>query len=271
MKYALKKIRNIVIRDIATKEHKVTLNDLQNAQLTGDAEIIWADGANGEHLVGFDANKVSNLVATNGAIDEGYLSMQTGGEIKTVTDGTGVLYSEVITVGETATSVTTEFVAQGTVGNEIRFIYGIDSTGTPDRTKKFVQDSVASATEFAYAPATGIITLPTGDAFATGDQIYVEYFPKFSTYEEISNDADKFSESGEVFVNAWFTDICTKQDIPMQLYMPAGKISGAIDLSFGDQAAVQNINVEALTSCSTSGKTHWVLRKYDMENATAIV
>lgn len=266
MKYALKKIRNIVIRDIATKENKCVLSDLQNAQLTGSSDVVWADGANGEHLVGFDVSKVSNFVATNGAIDEGYLALQTGGSVTTVTDGTKVLHTEVLTTTD-GTSVTLSYLAQGTVGDEVKFVYGVDSTGTPDKTKRYGQATTASATEFSYAAATGIVTLPTG-VFTANDEVYVEYFPKFSTYEEIANDADKFADTGEIYINAWFTDICTKEDIPMQICMPSGKISGEIDMSFGDQAAVQNINIEATTSCGTSGKNHWTLRKYDLDNAT---
>ena len=74
--------------------------------------------------------------------------------------------------------------------------------------------------------------------------------------------------TGEVIVDAWFTDLCSEADVPLQLYTPKGKISGAIDMSAGDQAAVQNIEIEALVrACAGESKTLWVLRKYDMSNA----
>lgn len=74
--------------------------------------------------------------------------------------------------------------------------------------------------------------------------------------------------TGEVIVDAWFTDICTEVDVPLQLYLPKGKISGAVDISVGDQAAVQNIEIEALTrACDGDNKNLWTLRKYDMSNA----
>ena len=57
-----------------------------------------------------------------------------------------------------------------------------------------------------------------------------------------------------------------KKDIPLQLYLPAGKISGEIDLSFGDQAAVQNITIDALTTCGD--KALWKLRKYNREDVS---
>ena len=264
MKYALKKVRKITIQDPATLENKAVIDELKNVQLTGSSETVYADGADGAHLVGFDVNKVANLIATNGAIDEGYLALQVGDEMKTITNGNGVLFTEILTV-TTADELTTTYKATGTVGNEIGFVYPLDETGTPDRKNKLSQSSTASANKFAYAPATKKITFNTGGA-PVGKQFYVEYHPKFTTYEEISNEANKFSQTGVVYVDCWFTDICTKKDVPLQLYLPSGKISGEIDLSFGDQAAVQNINIEATTSCGD--KSLWKLRKYNLTDVS---
>ena len=144
----------------------------------------------------------------------------------------------------------------------MRYIYKADSNGIPS--ESFTQNSEVSATAFKYDPSSKTITLPTG-VFKAGDTVIVDYYPTFSEIEEIANDADKFSMSGEVIVDAWFTDLCTESDVPLQLYLPKGKISGAIDLSIGDQAAVQGIEIEALTS-GCAGKSLWVLRKYDMSN-----
>lgn len=95
----------------------------------------------------------------------------------------------------------------------------------------------------------------------------MDYRPTFSGYEEITNDTNKFSMSCEVIVDAWFTDLCSEADVPLQLYMPKGKVSGEIDLSAGDQAAVQNINIEAMTkACAANGKNLWTLRRYDMSD-----
>jgi len=265
MKYALKKVRKITIQDPATLENKAILDELKSVQLTGGAEVVWADGADGAHLVGFDVNKVAALVASNGAIDEGYLGLQVGSEMETVENGKGILFSETLTV-DTADTLITKYKASGTVGNEIAYLYPIDSTGTPDRKNKLTQAATATdAKTFAYDPATKEITLFTGSA-SVGTKFYVEYFPKFTTYEEISNDTDKFSDTGVVYVDCWFTDICTKKDVPLQLYLPSGKISGDIDLSFGDQAAIQNLNIEATTSCGV--KSLWKLRKYNLEDVS---
>ncbi len=267
MKYAFKKVRRIIINDLATKKHKVTLNDLKNFKITGSQDTVYAEGADGAKLAAFDVTKVSSISAENGAVDEGYLAMQVGADVVKVTNGSAILIREEFEVKDGDKSVVLSYKASGATGNEVRYIYKADANGIPADT--YTQDATASATAFAYAPDTKTITLPN-DAFVAGDTVIVDYYPTFKEYEEIANDANKFSMSGEVIVDAWFTDLCSELDVPLQLYLPKGKISGAIDLSAGDQAAVQGIEIEALTrACAGESKNLWILRKYDMSNATA--
>ena len=265
MKYALKKVRRIIINDLATKQHKVTLNDLKNFKITGSQDTVYAEGQDGAKLAAFDVNKVASISAENGAIDEGYLALQVGSDIVKVSNGSSILIREEFVFKDGDTSITLSYKATGDTGNEVRYIYKADRNGSPS--EMYVQNSTASATEFTYAPETKAITLPT-DAFSAGDVIIVDYYPLFTEYEEIQNNANNFSMSGEVIVDAWFTDLCTEADVPLQLYLPKGKISGSIDLSAGDQAAVQNIEIESMTrACAGDNKTLWILRKYDLSKA----
>ena len=259
MRYALKKVRNIVGRDIATGKNKFVLSDLKSLTISGSAEVVWADGADGAHLVGFDTNKVATIEAENGSIDIGYLETQTGGTLKKVENGNDVLFTEVLTVS--GGKATTTHKASGVVGGELGFVYPLDATSDPDRMNAYVQAAAASATEFAYDPEVKEITLPTGK-FADGDKVYVEYFPTFGSYEELDNDSDKFSETVAVYANVWMTDICTKKDIPAQLVMESGKVSGEINYTMGNDAAVQNVSIEALQACGE--KNLWKLYKYDL-------
>lgn len=262
MKYALKKTRSIRIYDIATGKHKVTLNDLKTVQWTDGQETVYADGANGTHLAAFDEKKVTNLKATNGSIETGYIAMTVGNNETIVKNGTDILLREEHTVDSTS-EITLKHKASGEAGSEIKFIYQTDVNGNP--AKEFVQGSAATATEFKYAADTGVLTLPTG-AFQKGDTVIVDYCPKFSEYTEIANDADKFSATGKVVVDAWFTDLTTEKDVPLQIVLPKGKISGTMDMSFGDQAAVQNIDIEGVTSAAAgSSKNLWKLYSYDMD------
>lgn len=267
MKYAFKKVRRIIINDSATKKHRVTLNDLKNFKIVGSQETVYAEGQDGAKLAAFDVNKVASITAENGSVDEGYLALQVGSEVVKVTNGSSILIREEFEVKAGDTTITLSYKAAGTTGNEVRYLYKADSNGLPG--DAYTQNAAASEKEFAYAPETKVITLPT-DAFTAGDTVIVDYYPTFSEYEEITNEANKFSMTGEVIVDAWFTDLCSEADVPLQLYLSKGKISGAIDLSAGDQAAVQGIEIESLTkACAGDSKNLWTLRKYDMSNAEA--
>lgn len=267
MKYALKKIRKITGKDMVTGKNKFILSDLKTASITGNSEVVWADGSDGTHLVGFDVNKVAGLTASNGAIDIGYLETQTGGSLKKVENGNAVLFTETLIVeaADSSMVVKTTHKASGAAGNEIKFVYPLDATGEPDRMHAYVQASTATEAEFSYAAAAKTVTLPT-DKFAAGDKVYVEYFPSFSSYEELDNSADKFSETVAVYVDAWFTDITTKKDVPLQMVLPAGRVSGEINYQMGDQAAVQNLTIDCMSTCGD--KTLWKLYKYDMEDVS---
>ena len=259
MKYVLKKLRMLRIFDLETGEMKVMMNDLKSGQFTGSQETVYAEGADGAKLAAFDVNKVAGFNAANGAVDLGFLAMQVGGEPVIIENGTDVTLFKVLTT-EDGAAVELPHKAAGKVGNEIGFIYSIGSDGMPD--KKYAQAAAASATEFAYDPETNIISLPT-DVFAKGDKISVNYNPTFASYTQLDNESNKFAASGRVVIDAWFTDICNEADVPLQVVMEKGKVSGEVDISIGDQAAVQNIAVEAMSTSCDENKRLWRLFTYD--------
>lgn len=259
MRYALKKIRKITGRDIATGKNKFILSDLKSLTISGNSDVVWADGQDGAHLVGFDVNKVATIEAENGSIDIGYLETQVGSTLVKVENGNAVMLAETLVVS--GGKAVTSHKASGVVGNEIGFAYPLDATSDPDRINAYTQAEAASETAFAYDPTTRELTLPTGK-FADGDKVYVEYFPTFASYEELDNDSDKFSETVSVYCDIWMTDLCSKKDIPAQLVMQSGKVSGEINYQMGSDAAVQNVSIEALQACGE--KNLWKLYKYDM-------
>lgn len=263
MKYALKKIRMMRVYDIASGAHKVTLNDLKTAQFTGSQETIYVEGADGARLVGFDINKVAGFNATNATVDEGYLAMQVGTEPVKVTNGNAINIRKILKTTD-GTSVNLPFAAVGTAGNEIGFIYAKGADGMPGQS--YAQAAAASATEFSYKDK--VITLPTG-VFKANDEIVVDFYPQFKEYTMIENDADKFSLTGRVVIDAWFTDLCSQLDVPMQVVMERGKISGEVDISFGDAVAVQSVAVEAMSTACNENANLWRMYTYDEEEIVA--
>lgn len=263
MKYALKKVRCLRIYDLATGEHKVTFNDLKSVKLTGSNDTVYAEGADGAVLAAFDAKKVTNLEAENGTIDTGFIALQNGTKVEAVTNGAEISIREAIKLSSATTFVLSNN-AEGTVGAELKFIYKSDKGGVVGKSFTQVGSSATLATgQFQYDASTKTVTLFEGD-FVVGEEIIVDYNPKFSKYNKITNEAEKFAETGKVVVDGWFTDLCDNTDVPLQIVLPKGKISGEYDFTFGDSAAVQGIKIEGLAGSCTGDNTLWQLFDYDM-------
>lgn len=264
MKYALKKVRYITFDDTATDQELAILDDLKTVQLTDGQETVYADGTDGVHLAAYDQNKTTTVTVGNGSIVSGALALHAGTTEETIKGGSEVKWRETHIL-ENATEFTLDHKAIGETGNEVKFVYKADVNGNPDLSQVYTQGASAEGTEFAYEPNTKKVTLPA-DAFKVGDTVIVAYYPKFSEYQRIKNDADKFSLTAKVRIYAWFTDLCTQKDVPLQWVLERGKVSGAMDLSFGDQAAVMNLTIDAITSaCLGSSKNLWSLYTYDGE------
>ena len=281
MKYALKKVRRIRIEDIATGASKATLNDLTDVTFQGSSETVYAEGADGAHLAAFDINKVSSMTATNGSIDLDTLALQVGTQTNYVASGTEISYREThtLTAAEaTAKKFKTRFLATGTAGKEIRYIYRVDASGLPDLSgtwdgeggydynSVFTQvGSSPAPDQFTYDAETGEVTLGI-TSIAAGTVLVFDYYPTTSEYTEIVNDGNKFSISGKVIIDAWFTDLCDDTDVPLQIVLDKGKLSGEYNIGFGNQAATHQISVEATTTACSDDKTLWHLYVYDEDN-----
>jgi hypothetical protein len=263
MKYALKKAKRVIFADTVTTQHTCTLNDLTSVKLSNGADEVDATGADGAKLAIFDTKKTTDITLSNGAIETGMIELQTGSTEKTVLNGTGIRMREsfTLTTGNT-TTVTLSHKPSGTAGAEVKYIYKSDTNGNPSKTS-YLQAATASATEFSYAPTTKILTLPTG-IFAAGDTVIVDYYPTYSEYKQIDNNADSFSFASIVIIDGWWTDLCTGKDVPMQAVCERGKTSGKFDLEFGDKAAVQDVTISAMsTNCAGEDKTLWTMYTYD--------
>lgn len=267
MKYALKKADKVIVRDSSTGKHKCTITQIKSASLSNTQDSVYAEGVDNVRLATFDTNKAATLTFESGVISTGVMSTQLGKDIATVTDNTGILHREefTLTTGAT-TSVTLTYLASGTAGNEIKWIYKADNSGEPGTA--YAQDTAASAEKFSYAAATGVITLPT-DAFAAGEVVIVDYYPTFSTSTVLENNSSSFTTTGDVYLFGFFTNLSTNADEYLQVWCPAGRVQGAFDFSFGDQVAIQSVSVEANASqnIATQG-VMWKFTTYSLTNAS---
>ena len=262
--YVLKKIRNIIAEDIETGKILVELRQLTNIQLQGGQDKVEALGADGVKLAVFEKGKTFSITATDGLISTNYLALQTGSEFEEIKNAKGAKITKNIVTND-GNTITLPYKAVGTVGNEIGFIYK-EHNGSVG--KAYEQSGVADATHFKYDPVTKNITLPTG-VFQAGQKVIVSYYPEFKTAEKLTNKANSYSANARIFVNAYFTDMCTKKDVPLQLEIPTGKISGEIDWQFGDSSATQNVNVEALVNVCSEDNELFILHTYEEVNIKA--
>ena len=264
--FILKKVRSITIEDRATNEQKVSLVQLKNIGLSTNQEFTDATGKDNVTLARFETAKKATITASSGMVSTNYLAMQLGAEIETVKGKSGMIRVTEILETTDGQTVTLKNKAQGLLGNEVKWIYA-EEFGAAGQGYK--QHSSADATRFKYDAGTKIITLPTG-VFKSGDKVVVSYYPKFSEMERIVNSANNYSAVGRVIIDAYFSDPCDDQDVLVQIKMERGKISGTLDLQFGDQSAVQNIEIEALTNVCEENQSLFEIYVYDLENVTDV-
>jgi hypothetical protein len=224
---------------------------LNTITLAQSQDTVWYEGKLGVRLAGIDTNKTVTLTAQNGMIDIGTMSLQTGSDIMTYDGSVGNLIAapileELVTADGLTVTLSDEFTPAGGVGAEIEWIYKLNGSSISGATK-FAQGSSASADEFEYDPATKEITLPTGGVFEAGEVLIVQYKYNASGIS-ISSDTENFSKTAHVVVDLTVRDVCDKSLSHAQIDIPQGRVSGNFSLTAGNDPAVHDVEIEALSS-----------------------
>lgn len=212
-----------------------------------------------------DRNKRSTLTAANGLLTDGAMAAQVGAEIDVSTH----IIDDFLDTMTTAdgTTVTTEFTAQGTVGNEIGLIYKSTTDGSLG--ESYPQAATASTTAFSYDPATKAITLPTG-VFAADEVVTAFYSISAPGSKRIVNDVEKYSATVRLVADVLLEDLCDGKVYLGKFTYPRAKMDGNFDITFGEDSFVHSISCQAMyAGCSTGGvKTLWQLDILDEEDIT---
>ena len=241
-------------------------DDLQEATMSNDSEIVYAEGKNGVRIGASERNKTSNITATNGTIVEGALAAQVGSD---VTVGTTIVPNQFFAIDTPdGTYITLTQKPIGTVGNEIAYIYKKDSSGGVG--DKYAIAATATATTFSYDPATHKVTLPTGK-FTAGDTVYLFYDIEVANAKTIVNQENRFSKTGMLIADIFAKDVCTDKSYYGKIIYHKAKASGSFELSFGNDPSVQNLEFEAMSiGCGTQTKNLWTLIIYDGDDVTIL-
>lgn len=241
-------------------------DDLQDATMTNDSEIVYAEGKNGVRIGASERNKTSNITATNGTIVEGALAVQVGSD---VTVGTTVIPNAFFAI-DTADGVSIDIVQKpiGEVGNEIPYIYKKDSSGGIGT--KYPIAAAASSSAFKYDPVTKKITLPTGQ-FGAGDTVYLFYDIQVANAKTVVNQENQFSKTGMLVADIFAKDVCTDKSYYGKIIYHKAKASGSFELSFGNDPSVQNLEFEAMSiGCGNQTKKLWTLVIYDGDDVVLL-
>jgi hypothetical protein len=127
-KYLVQGIETITWFDLSNNVCKFIFDDLQEAEMSVDAETIYAEGKNGTRIGATDRNKTSTFTATNGTIVDGALAVQVGNDVE-VGVQTVNNYMDIMTTANGTTAVT-EFYPVGATGAEIAYIYKKNADGS---------------------------------------------------------------------------------------------------------------------------------------------
>lgn len=259
-KYLVQGIETITWFDLSNNVCKFIFDDLQEAEMSVDAETIYAEGKNGTRIGATDRNKTSTFTATNGTIVDGALAVQVGNDVE-VGVQTVNNYMDIMTTANGTTAVT-EFYPVGATGAEIAYIYKKNADGSLG--DKYPIAATASESAFAYDPDTKTITLPTG-AFSANDELVAFYDTKAKVGKRVVNENNKFSETGKAIFDIFVKDICTDKSYHGKITYYKAKMSGTFSLTFGSDFSTHNISIDALSGGCTQGASTilWDLVIYD--------
>ena len=248
----------------ATGEIYFIIDELSdNGTLTNGEEQVFGTGSNGRRISSMKRNKTASYTVTNGFFSMNQIAAQSGTETEVATTATIVSPSvELIEVNEDGTEATTTYTATGTAGAEILALYKANADGTQGT--KYVQGSTASATEFAYAPATKKLTLPT-DAFTKGDRVLI-YYNYLTKGKRITNPSDKFSKDGRGILEGTACAPCDQETVfPFKLIIPYASASGAYDIALNGDSVTHPFTIESLPNPCDKKADLWNLIVEDIE------
>ena len=257
-KFTITSYDQIIGFDRTTGSLEMILDELNDFKLSQEEEKADITGKGGRTIGSLKKNKKVTGSGTNGMLSGGALAAQTGSDIE---DGEyQIRYTDTITV--TANAGTTTETAVGTIGNEIGTIYVRDANNAYiSGGKKLTQTSATPATgEFSYDPATKEITFFAGDV-ADGTEVIAFYDAKV-TGKKISNDADKYSKTLQVFIDVTCEDGCDNL-FHGQFIIDRADFTGTFDIQGGSDPATQGFEFTSLPDLCTGKSLLWDFIVFD--------
>jgi hypothetical protein len=243
-----------------TGKRVLSMKKLKESTFTNGQESVFVTSDNTK-IASFDFGKNASIGAKSAVVQSDMLEAQTGAAATELTNTTLIRYRQIVTVA--SNTALTSYTATGTLNNEIKFAYVLNTDGSVKTV--LTQGATAAAGVFAYATGTKTLTF---SGQADGTKIEVEYYPTYATATKVANTVNTFSKTLAIECECLFKDACTDQYVVGILKSPKGKISGAFEwaMTEGGEPAVHDCMIDLLQDC-TDG-TMWEIYYAD---ATTVV
>ena len=234
------------------------LDELTDFTLSQEEEKVDITGKGGRAIGSLKKNKKVTGSGTNGMLSGGALAAMLGSEIE---DGTHVIrYTDAIVVNSDKGSTSEEAI--GTVGNEIGTIYVRDANKAYiSGGKKLTQTSSTPSTgEFSYNPSTKEITFFAGDV-ADGTEV-IAFYDAEVTGKKITNDADSYSKTLQVFIDVTCQDGCDNL-FHGQFILPRADFNGTFDITGGSDPSTLGFEFTSQPDLCTGKSSLWDFIVFD--------
>lgn len=235
------------------------LDELQNATIANTEEKTDITGRAGRKLSSLKRNKAVTISGANGLLSAGMMEAQTGGAFQEM-EAAPVEWTDYVIVN--GGKATTEYVAVGTVGAEIKAVY-VRNPLTGAAGDKLVQDATASEGKFAYNPETREITLHTD--IEDGTELVVFYTRNVAA-SVLTNSSEQYSEKLTVFIDGTGEDKCGNA-YHVQFKVPKADFNGNFDIELGGDQAVHNFEFESLAGSCGAGGALWTYTVFGLNEA----
>lgn len=234
------------------------LDELSDFTLSQEEEKTDITGKGGRIISSLKKNKKVTGKGTNGMLSGGALAVSLGADVE---DGEfEIRYTDTITVN--SNKGTTTETATGTVGNEIGTIYVRDANNAYiSGGKKLTQTSGEPKTgEFSYDPTTKEITFFEGDV-VDGTEVIAFYDAKV-TGKKITNDADHYSKTIQVFLDVTCQDGCDNI-FHGQFIIDRADFNGTFDIAGGSDPATLGFEFTSMPNLCTGKSDLWKFIIFD--------
>lgn len=234
------------------------LDEINDFSLSHTEEKTDITGKNGRVIGSLKRNKSVTGSGTNGMLSGGALAVMAGSEIE---DGEYTIrYTDAVIVTDNAGY--TQQKAVGTPGNEIGVIYVRDDNKAyiSGGTRLTQTSGTPNQGEFSYDPETKKITFFDGDV-ADGVEV-IAFYDADVTGKKITNDADSYSKTLQVFIDVTCQDGCDNI-FHGQFIIPRADFSGEFDIAGGSEPATQGFTFTSLPDLCTGKSDLWDFILFD--------